>query len=92
MLGPPHCGSRAAPAALETADWGLGETRLGGPNTGVRHDRKFLREYPVKGLRLKPPRVAAVTGGGTALYRLDDLMSKMGGGREVAVRPDTPTS
>ena len=58
----------------------------------MRHDRKFLREYPVKGLRLKPPRVAAVTGGGTALYRLDDLMSKMGGGREVAVRPDTPTS
>jgi len=49
----------------------------------VRLARRLLREYPVKGLRLKPLSPVAVTGGGSALYHLDELKSRGGGPGEV---------
>ena len=39
--------------------------------------RKILARYPVKGLRLRPPNPVASTGGGTPLYRLDELMARI---------------
>jgi hypothetical protein len=55
----------------------------------VRHARRLLREYPVKGLRLKPPSPVAVTGGGTSLYRLDELDAgdRRRGAAAAEVRP-----
>lgn len=51
--------------------------------------RRIMARFPVKGLRLRPPNPVATSGGGTALYRLDELMVRIEAAASAKSTPGT---
>ncbi len=61
----------------------------GHPVVDAWEARRIMARYPIKGLRLRPPNPVATTGGGTALYRLDELMLRIEAAASAKSTPGT---